>query len=68
MHAESLDKLREAMDRNSSTLTLAGCFHHVESVEDRHEIVNDMLQWYVLGKTRAVCERLLSVLSSLYMS
>lgn len=68
MHAESLNKLREAMDRNSSTLTLAGCFHHVKSVEDRLEIVNDMLQWYVLGRTRAVCERLLSVLSSLNMS
>lgn len=61
MHAESLDKLRDAMDR----LTFAGCFHHVKSVEDRHEIVNDMLQWHVLERTRAVCERLLTVLSSL---
>lgn len=26
MHAESLDKLRDVMDRNSSTLTLQGVF------------------------------------------
>lgn len=43
MYVESLNKLWEVMDRNFSILILVGCFYYVKSVEDRYEIVNDML-------------------------
>ncbi|XP_062600097.1 G2/M phase-specific E3 ubiquitin-protein ligase-like [Saccostrea cucullata] len=53
------------MEANSSTLTLAGCFHHVRSIEDKVPLIRDMIKWYCLERTRTAFDRFKSGLQTL---
>ncbi|XP_030266633.1 G2/M phase-specific E3 ubiquitin-protein ligase-like [Sparus aurata] len=64
--AGSLESLQDVLLKHSSLLQTAGCFRHVNSVEDRHSVVAEYLKWYIIDRNYSVIERFKQGLASLH--
>ncbi|KAF5900159.1 G2/M phase-specific E3 ubiquitin-protein ligase-like, partial [Clarias magur] len=56
-NAATLESLQELILRNSTLLQTAGCFRRVNSVEEKHEIVEEYVRWYVIDRNHSVIKR-----------
>ncbi|XP_039543841.1 G2/M phase-specific E3 ubiquitin-protein ligase isoform X3 [Pimephales promelas] len=63
--AASLDELHMLVDKYSSLLQTAGCFHNPQSVEGKENIVKDFIQWYIIYRNQYSIQKFSDGLSTL---
>ncbi|XP_035982736.1 G2/M phase-specific E3 ubiquitin-protein ligase [Fundulus heteroclitus] len=64
-NASSLQTLRELMVQHSTMLQTAGCLNRVNSLEEKHSIVNEYLRWYIIERNHSAIERFKNGLTTL---
>ncbi|XP_053367988.1 G2/M phase-specific E3 ubiquitin-protein ligase-like isoform X2 [Clarias gariepinus] len=64
-NAATLGSLQELILKNSTLLQTAGCFRRVNSIEEKHEIVEEYVKWYVIDRNHSVIKRFKDGLSTL---
>ncbi|XP_063794594.1 uncharacterized protein LOC134949797 [Pseudophryne corroboree] len=57
MNATSVENLQDVLYENNLLLNLAGCLRVIKTVDDKHQIVQDYLHWYLRDRTMHSEER-----------
>ncbi|KAJ1170684.1 hypothetical protein NDU88_002557 [Pleurodeles waltl] len=50
-NASSLENLQELIQKHSTVLSIAGCFRPLKSLNDKRELLEDFINWYIVGRT-----------------
>ncbi|KAI4891458.1 hypothetical protein NFI96_024367 [Prochilodus magdalenae] len=62
---KSLSELQIWMDKHSSMLQTAGCFHFVKKQDDEEKILHDYIQWYFIYRSHFSIQRFKEGLATL---
>ncbi|XP_078520359.1 G2/M phase-specific E3 ubiquitin-protein ligase-like [Lissotriton helveticus] len=49
--ASSLETLQGLIQKHSTILSVAGCFRPLKSLNDKKELLEDIINWYIVGRT-----------------
>ncbi|KAJ1156147.1 hypothetical protein NDU88_008871 [Pleurodeles waltl] len=50
-NASSLENLQGLIQKHSTVLSIAGCFRPLKSLNDKRELLEDLINWYIVGRT-----------------
>ncbi|XP_078541753.1 G2/M phase-specific E3 ubiquitin-protein ligase-like [Lissotriton helveticus] len=49
--ASSLETLQGLIKKHSTILSVAGCFRPLKSLNDKKELLEDIINWHIVGRT-----------------